>query len=276
MPANYADKFRTKSRMRRFRRKTLGRQMARKAMVSAATKAYVDRQIARTTEDKSLQYTSRFQFASVQQDPALYGFPIAPTNNAAVGLIVYQGVGQGNRIGNVIRPKKVTFRYVIHPMPQDAFNNVTPIPQDVRIWIGSLKGNSVTIPGAGAFGELFQDGDGSTGPVNNITDMIAVVNKDKFSIKKDILEKVGTSSAYGAGGVPTAQYYTNNDYSFNCMRTVDLTSIFPKSIKFDDNTQDPNWGLWCWLEAVPADGQTGTDLNVLQMYYQIDFNFEDA
>lgn len=259
-------------RKRLYKKRTAAKKPAARKTRMAPIKRMVNRMIHKNIENKIEQFSSQNNIiSSYAYNTSLFVLSCIPYNQ------ILQGLGQGDRIGNTIRPRSVYFNYVLHPIPYAAVGNPSPVPQDVMIFFGKVKNSRAQQPISTDFAKLWQAGDSSRGPFSTTLDMIQDVNKDWFTVYKIMRHKVGTANTQGTGGSATAQYYANNDYKFNVVRRLNITKYVPKVIKFNDTTaQNTNDGLWMWAMCVNADGTTNSTYTPLYMDVTLNFSYEDA
>lgn len=195
---------------------------------------------------------------------------------SAAYMPIVQGPSQDERIGNRIQTKRAILRYVIHPLPYNASTNTAPCPMDVIMWIGRLK-KAVSSPTATDFNNFLQFGSASTPPSGDLADINSVINRDYFTVDKKIIHKLGFAEYAGTGVNVGAQSYSNNDYKYNVVRSVDITRCFSKNYTFNDADNDPqNSRTYIWFEAVRADGIVGLGTNIPIMFRAtLDYTYTD-
>lgn len=248
---------------------------ASKALATAKShnfKVNVERVLARRVEVKLAFQTQSVNVSAYNQGVNLNVNSMIPYIN------IQQGTGQTNRIGNQIRTRKCTFTFTLNPYPYNAISNSTPIPQEVVFMFGVVKNSKAITPTNADFQKLFQEGNNAIAPTSNLQDLTRDVNNDWFTVRKQYRCKVGTASYTGTGAQVSQQYYANNDFKLNVVRKLDLTSICPKLVRFNDatNTQPTNDGLFMWVFAVPADGSLVNQIAPLFLNYTINYGFEDT
>jgi len=187
-------------------------------------------------------------------------------------LNIAQGLGEADRIGNQVRVKKVTLSYVLVSNSLDATYNVTPKPQDLRMFIAWNKQSKVLSPPAGNF---FDAGDSSTAPSSTLLDMVSFINKEYIGVSKDWRRKLGCQS------YPHPNVLDNNDYKLNVIETMDLTSSYPKTLTWNDtSTVIMEQSKWLCFLIAPADGSAvdtsgNSTFKPLLFYYSINLEFQD-
>lgn len=266
------------------RRRSARRPVARKPRakkVSPVIKKYIKRVIHSQIENKQANVIDDINIGSWFGDVNLNCKPLMPVAQGTPqgGIHIDQGVGQSDRVGNIVKTRKLLFRYIMTPLPQS--NAITPYnnPQEVRIFFGYLKNQRMTFPDVSTFNNLFQFGNNDTSPFNNLWDMTLPVNDDLFTIVKQVRHKVGNSgyADVQSSGIKQFNYYSNNDFKMNCMRTIDLTKFLNKTLKFNDTTGTCDSGLYVWFIAVNADGsQSIQNIATIRCQYSIEFQYEDA
>lgn len=244
--------------------------------VSVAVKKYVNRTIHSNIENKCVQINpGQFAFGNVLESPEFNAFPMCPLNTF---WTIAQGIGQGNRVGNIIKVRKCYLNYVLRPAPYDAITNVNPQPSMVRLMLGYVKNSPAFVPLSTDVAQLYNAGSSVQAPVGTLKDLISVYNTDYWSIKKSWTHKLGFANNQGTGGSPGVQYHANNDFKYNAMGRLDITKLLPKTCVFNDSFGTTNTkNLFFMMYAVGAGGGTygATTLPVFIDYW-VDFHYEDA
>lgn len=251
----------------------------KKSSVSSSVARYVKNQIHRNVENKCVQINGGNQFGNVLESPELNSYPMCPLSTFwSIG----QGVGQGQRIGNQIRVRKVYLNYIIRPMPYDSVYNTIPRPVDVQLMLGYVKNTPSFTPVPGDVNQLFQSGSSTAAPAGTIRDIISVINTDFWVIKKRWTHKIGYANYGGttssAPNQSQSQFYANNDYKYNAIKKLDITAHVPKLHVFNDGTLSTNSkNLFFMYYAVAADGSLYTPTQLpASIEFWIDFHYEDA
>jgi len=248
---------------------------ARRDSVSASVKKYVNRVIHTDQENKSVMFSNQLAFGNSVANSSLYSYPILPyTGFGTIG----QSITQGGRIGNEIKIRKVMLKYVLRPMAYNLSSNPFPAPVEVEMFLGRTRGVPGEIPVVVDFNNLFQSGSSVFSPIGNLTDLVADVNKDYWTIKKRWRHKIGYASTNGTGGIADTSYFSNNDFKLNVVKKLDITKLCPKTLKFNDSnntTQGP--GLFLFYQALNAGGGiNGSTILPCHISYAIEIQFEDA
>lgn len=242
--------------------------------VTAAVKSYVNKTIHKKLENKTISDASQVDFGSYTFQDDMSVRQISPSPSS---LVIAQGAGQGGRVGNTITTRKLLLKYILYPNKQDDAVNPQPIPQEVMIWIGFLKGARVISPSSPSYSLFYQSGSSSVSPYSNLWDCMLPVNQDLFTICKSFRHKLGNEVYTDYAGIKPNNYFSNNDFKLNCTNTVDLTKYLNKVIKFDDASTQSDTGLYMWMTAVNADGsQSNTASRPVGMKYVIRYDYEDA
>jgi len=247
----------------------------RSSAVSSSVKTYVKKAIAMNIENKCVQINAGNSFGNIRESPDFNAYPMCPLSGY---WTVGQGVGQGSRIGNIIKTKKVYLNYVLRPTPYDAVSNPSCRPMEVQMMLGYVKNTPCFAPIAGDLDVLFNAGSTTTAPSGTLRDIIAVVNTDYWTIKKRWTHKVGNSSAEGTGGNVANQFFANNDFKYNVVKRLDITKLCPVTHSFNDGSQTTNTrGLFLMYYAVAADNFNfaATQLPA-NIEFWVDFHYEDA
>jgi len=253
------------------------RRRRKPGMSRAYVKKIVNQTLSRQVEVKNSPYrsTRSVQDALATTWEANCIFPLSPV--ASGGVTIPQGVTQGSRIGNKIRTKSLIMKLIVYPAPYDSTNNPTPRPLIFKMWIIQRKQNSTTLPTLANLINFFQFG-ASTEPFDGqLVDLTKPINKDAYILKKVITFKLGTAS-YTGGGVQTDwQSFANNDFKFSQIRTINLTKLMHKVIKFDDSTADATTPLLIAVcEVVSANNLNFSAGSIpATMVYQLDYRYTD-
>lgn len=232
----------------------------------------------------------------LQGSQGLYTFPGSvfgtPPNNwtnnnildvSSVYTGIAQGTGEGNRIGNVIKARKLKFSFVLTPN----LNAITS-PLNVRMWILTFKfdpNNSLAVDVWGsmqnwnATGGLnrsfFDDGNTTSGMSGDLSDLLKPVNTDAWIVHKCKTFKLGHSGSPMTG---TPAISGNNDYKLNIRKTIDLLPYIPKRITYNDaNTNSLNKKVFIVFQCIQADGSTNNiTTQAAAIWYNYHFKYEST
>lgn len=242
--------------------------------VSNAVAAYVKKVVHKNIENKTVSDKNYLAFDNYIAQPGMNCSPLMPGTTT---LVIPQGTGQSERVGNTITTRKLLLKYCLYPVKQDTGLNPQPLPKEVVVWIGYLKNNRMLQPGVTEFQRLFQDGNTASSPVGNLWDTMLPINSDLFHICRTFRHKMGNAVYTDYSGIKPSNYYINNDFKLNCNNVVDLTKYLNKTLKFDDATVICDSGLYMWTTAVNADGTTETNaIYSVGMNWTLRFDYEDA
>lgn len=251
--------------------------------VTVAVKNYVKRAIGRDAETKMVTAQFVRPVAPFFSTTDLSVQPLGPLANGVVpgGLHIYNGTGFTERIGNTVRVKQLLVKYTMYPLPQNGTTNVTPTPQDVKVWIGFLRGNRTEIPTVAHFNDFFYVNNQIQSPQSSVLDMTNPVNAQLFTIRRTFRHKIGCAIQIenpNDPNIPIAHsLYSNNDYKYNVSRTVDCTKYINKVIKWSESQGPCDTGLYMWFEAVPPDGTQGVvNAYPIEVSGTITLMYEDA
>lgn len=243
--------------------------------VSLAVKKYVKQAIHTNIENKTQTINYAGAFGNAVANPSMYSYPMTPyTGYMTIG----QSLAQNGRTGNEVKVRSVYLRYVLRPIGYNVDSNPFPVPIHVDMFLGRTRICPGDQPIAGDFVNLFQNGSSSIAPAGNLNDLISNPNKDYFTIKKRWSHKIGYAENAGTGGISASQYFANNDFKMNVVKKLNITKYYPKSLKFNDNTnqlQGP--GLFLWYQAVSANGNVnGSTTLPAHITFWVDIQYEDA
>jgi len=245
------------------------------ASVPQNVKQYVDKKLDADIEDKCVQINAGGSFGNVLESPDFNAYPMAPLSSF---WTISQGVGQGGRIGNRCRTKKVMLSYVLRPNSYDATFNVVPVPCVVQLLLGYVRNTPNTLPTSTDINNLFQNGGSVAAPIGQLRDVISIINKDYWVIKKRWAHKLGFGDYGGTGFQIAWQGYNNNDYQLNVLKMIDITRHLPATLAFNDNTfQNLTKNLFLMYYAVSANGAVLASTQLpIHIDFWIDYHYEDA
>lgn len=265
--------FRKRGMRKLKRRPTFARKRTR--TVSQAVKKYVKSTIHKQIENKCVQINGGTGFGNVLQSPVMNAYPMQPLSGY---WNITQGTGAGARIGNQIRVRKLELSYVLRPMPYEATNNPAPMPCEIQLMLGYVKSTPSYAPVALDISQLFQSGNSVSAPVGSLRDIIAVINKDYWEIKKRWTHKVGYSTSNGTGSQSANQFFANNDFKLNVVKKINITKFVPTTCLFNDAGITPTTrNLFFMYQAVAASGEILPATRIpMTIDFWLDFRYEDA
>lgn len=275
--------YRKKTSRRSYKKKAYKRKSyARKAPArKSSLKRMVKREISRNIEDKTFQV---FNDAHDIVPSNSAGFdsqiiPVSPFSSAF--LTITQGTGQGQRIGNRIKIKKLKFSAIVYPLQYNATTNPTPAPCQIKFWFFYDKEEPQTVPTPTASGDFLQYGNTSIGFGNRLFDHLAPVNEDRYRVLCTRTVKVGYAEYGGTGAtgsLPLQGNLTNNDFKLNAKVVVDLTPYCVKNVVFRDTSATPTTrGIFMMAEPVYANGAAISATTIpCRMNWLQEVNYEDA
>jgi len=243
--------------------------------IKKAITAIVKKEQARNTENKTFQYydIAKQIYPSVN---ALFSTSIDPMTPYPAFLQITQGVGEGSRVGNEIKIKRLTVKGNIYQKPYNATTNPTPFPCHVKIWFYYDKQNPCDISYTAS--DFLQLGSSSRPLFNDLLDLWYPVNEDRYRVLATKSFKLGYASNTGTGSVVAQAYASNNDYKFNHQFSFDLTKHCIKNVKFNDNSSIASTrGIFMMATVVQANGAPYNNAVVpAEMQYVLDVEYEDA
>lgn len=239
----------------------------------------VRKQIRRSAETKSIQ---RFNLGQSLLPSNAAGFV---SNIIELGpgasMVISQGVGQGQRVGNRIETVRHVFKGTICPYPHDSSTNPNPQPIVVKMWIFYDKTDPTAVPNPVA-NPFFQDGSGVAGFSNDLVDTWRPVNSDRYRVLCARTFKLGFSEYAGTASTVANQTgyqaYANNDFKMNCAFRINLTKYQIKKIRFNDANNEPmTRRMFCMWQCVAASGiQLASTFVPCGVQYMEDFKYKDV
>lgn len=203
---------------------------------------------------------------------------VCPSNTACD---IQQGTGEGQRIGNQVRTRKLVFSGVFTPLPYSATTNPDPQPMEVKMFFYRERADPAVLPSAPAT-DFFQFNNTTNAIPDSLMSQIQVVNTDKYQLLTTRSFKLGYSfssvAAAASGSVSIGQILPNNDFNLNYKFEVDLTKYLPRIVRYNDNNAEPtSAGVYCLIVPAYADGTAiGTSALPLQLAAVLNYEYEDA
>lgn len=270
-----------RSNRRRSGGRRRGARFARTRRVSrASVKRVVKRVLARETETKTAE-------TGVQTRQLYYPDNLAnfTANNVirlspGVNFTIAQGVGNGQRIGNRLKLRRLQFNWTLRQRVYDAATNPTPRPLNCRMVLFYNREDPTDVDPTGPYpvADFFQLNNTTNAIVGQEVDMLQPFNTDKYRILAARTFKLGHAAYNGSGAVPDRQQYANNDYKMCISGKWDVTRHVPRIVRYNDTALQPmSRALFCVVFFCPADGSTGIAATVpMQMSYWLQAKYEDA
>lgn len=248
------------------------------------TKAFtklVQAVISRNLENKSRQ-AFRTSMGCIYPQPGgsyiEYGLvPVSPVDSTGLvvdsAIVIKQGTGQGQRVGNTIRTKYASIKGILRPNLSTAD---VPVPLEVVMYIFKMKdqssGNTLFYANDLVANEFYQRNNSYGGVTGELIDIVSAINQDMVHLYHKRVFKLGTSEGSTTGGKP------NNDFAFNRKFSINITSYLPKVIKYNDDTGTPSINpLYMLILPYRADGSVRAE-NSSGCFcdYEINYVYEDA
>lgn len=239
-------------------------------------KKMVKTMIQRSAEKKTLNY--------VNLNTSITGCTHASAASLVIPVSPYpayldsdQGSSSDERIGNRIRLTSLKIKGSITPLRYDATTNIIPKPVVVQMFVFYDKQYPNVVPDPYGAGDFFQVGSGQSGFRDDLVDLWAPINEDRYKVVLRKQFKVGYASYEGTGIQVADQAFGNNDFKFNQEFNIDLLPYVVKNVVFNDNTSQPTTrGLFCFWCAVSATGGTLTATQIpAHVQYSLDGKFTD-
>jgi len=247
-----------------------------KKRVPSSVKTYVKKQIHSQIENKSIQLQYTTSLYGVNGSASLNAIPLSPYSGF---LAVTQGSGPNYRNGNTITTRRLMFRYVMRPLSYDAVINTVPQPYEIQMIFCRVKNDPASIPVSAEVNQLFQLNNSALGPQGTLEDLCMPFNSDYWQILKVVRHKLGYADNVGTGQQATAQYFANNDFKMNVVRSINLTKYMPKVVKYNDTGATPtSKGVFLLINVIPAgqSGAIGANQQPVRIHSYIDYTYEDA
>lgn len=229
-------------RRKTYRKKSTRRVAKRKSYSKKRTspmKRMVKREIARTVETKHRNTYVQDRLLYPTNSAANFDtYNVIPMGFTAGGLDVVQGTGQGSRVGNRIKVKRIVWKGTMVAQPYDVTTNPVPFPMQVRIvFLTDRDINGYPTPATGA--NIFDLNNGVYPFQNDLVDQWAPFNNDRYQIWGQKRFKLGyQSSLLNGSGTSGTLNYANNDFKLNTNFSIDITKWTVKNQIFQDNSSE--------------------------------------
>lgn len=210
--------------------------------------------VTRMEETKEANYQARQPFGS-SSNAFFLSANVIPLTPSATFMTIAPGTGQGDRIGNKVKVKSLIFKGVMWPTNYDSGTNPNPKPLEIRMWFFS---NRASLAAPSSYSNFFQNGDSTQGFSGNITDLQKYINNDSYIYRGHRSFKLGAARYDGTGTSAPNQYFSNNDFKYNCKFSINCTKMVGKDYIWSDNVTAnlSNKSVFVVWEAVNADGST--------------------
>lgn len=269
------------------RRRNKGRRGARRGQsmpfVSQAVKAYVKRAVKIQSELKHAQPISENN-RPIEPFGQLSNGPHQATTFPLNGIFanVFQGVDDGQRIGDKIRVKSLNIKgYVNLDSTKANVEAYKKNPMYVKMFIGRRIDSTSNPNNAGTTGlsDLFQYGSTTSPPLNLPSDMYRYVNKEVYKIYTTRTFKIGSSAP---SNVPNDSAQWNNDFSWSKYFSISLNKHVDvvKYITTPGVGNTPsNVSFYMWFVLCFANGSAVNsvdNLPPLECHYDVQMTYYDS
>lgn len=251
------------------------------AKLSKPMKMAIRKEIKREVEVKSRQTyygtVGLYGPASAAFD-SVCNFVVCPSSTACD---IQQGTGEGQRIGNQVRTRKLVFSGVLTPKPHSSTSNPDPHPMEIKMFFYRQRNDPAVLPPAPST-DFFQFNNTSNAIPDSLMNQLEVVNTDKYQLFTTRSYKVGyavnSATNQTPGTIMPGQVAASNDFQLNCKFRVDLTKYLPKVVRYNDNNAEPTTpGIYCLFVLARADGTAiGTSAIPAQVAAVLNYEYEDA
>jgi len=205
-------------------------------------------------------------------------FVVCPSSTACD---IQQGTGEGQRIGNQVRTRKLVFSGVFTPKAYSSTTNPDPHPMEIKMFFYRQRNDPAVLP-ASPSADFFQFNNTTNGIPDSLMNQIEVVNTDKYQLFTTRTFKVGyainSATNQTPGTIMPGPVAASNDFQLNWKFKVDLTKYLPKVVRYNDNNAEPTTpGIYCLFVLARADGGAiGTSAIPAQVAAVLNYEYEDA
>lgn len=253
---------------------------AAKAKVPEKIKQYVKYEIERTSEDKEATPLTADDVAILP-----YGLQTTHTFTTLNLNQIFQGITQGSlngqRLGDEIRVKKLTFKGFIN-WDSSRINNSSylHIPLYVKMFVFRRRDtldNPAQYAGLTGTGEntILMNGPTATNPFNKLSDFNKPFNTNVYKIYATRTFKLGPAAV---GDTPQSSGQYNNDFSFSERFSINLSKHVGKIKYSDGQVYQQNAAFYvgflvAFANNHPIDVQ---DQPPVEIHYTTNMTYEDA
>lgn len=193
------------------------------------TSTAIKRMIKRTVDD-CVEHKISAPLNQYGQRIQGYGFATATTFSmfdlTTIFDSITQGVGQGNRVGNRIKPTKYTVKGIVYVgNVATPYNDTTPTYLKMVLF---RQKSTDAVPTD--LSDFMQNGNTVTSPSNTPPDIWRDMNEDKYKIYTSRVYKLADAQAASA---------PNNDFALSRFFSIDLKKYIKKCVRWDDVTAHP-------------------------------------
>lgn len=261
---------------RSFKKKV--RRTFKKRVRKVPLKKLVKKIMRQQVETKSLQMFNENQSVYSVANPTQYagGLAIIPLGLQPGSLSLFQGLGDGQRVGNKMNLVSARVKGCIVPNPYNATTNPTPKPLQVKLFFFYNKLDSSSTPNPPL--DFYQNGTGVAGFTNSLIDLWRPINTNKYRVLTTRSFKLGYAKYDGTGFSSDNQAYSNNSFKLNCNFSVNLGKLIQKSYNYNDNSADPaGRHLWMMFVTAWADDSAMADTYIPAQYTMMqELKYKDA
>ena len=262
----YRGKRSNRPAMRRTRK---NRKISKPLKVAPSVKTYVNRVIARNTENKvHIIYGSNVSITTAA------GGTVPTSVNCLP--VLGTGVGSFQRIGDEIKIKKAAIKGYINLLPYAAITNPLSTPIYVKMWLCSSKiVNTSSLSSTDIGTQFFDTGSIAAGFQGNMLDMTLSNNLNNWKIHAQRTVQLGATSVSSTGQVGSGGYFDNSKMSVPFY--FNWAKYMKSKLKYNDSATNviTNKNLFLAFQAVNADGSSSA-INVAEFHYSQRIEYEDA
>lgn len=194
---------------------------------------------------------------------------------------ITQGTMNGQRIGDELKVKKLTFKGFINWDSSKLQNtSYSHLPLYVKMFVFKRKDNNdnpATYNGVMGIGEnsILMNGPTATAPTNDLSDFNKPFNTDTYKIFKTKTFKLGPAAV---GDTPNTSGQWNNDFKFSQRWSIDL-SKHVNIVKYSEGQAfQTNCAFYVGFLIAFANnsGINATHLPPVEAHYVVNMTYEDA
>lgn len=253
---------------------------SKRPVKKVAVKKIVRREIARNIETKNRStYVSDRKLYFPAAAANFDSYNVIPLNFGVGGLDIVQGSGNGARIGNRIKVKKMLFRGTLVPEPYDATTNPIPFPTQWRVLFMYKKGDQTAYPTPATTGNIWDLNNGVYPFQNKLIDQWATINKDSYTVLGTRRFKLGYADSHRqVDGTLGSQNYANNDFKYNINFSYDVTKMIVKNQIFQDNSSESRSRqlFAVFIPSASTGGNPAQTVIPAELEYCLEGHYQDA
>lgn len=241
-------------------RRVRKRRVSRKAPARRATIKKVVKQVLARQVEKKTFVASWTDVPGVLQSTSstiVGNYRVLSPSQSSYGWTLLKGTDDNNRVGNNVMIKRLCHKFVIDVRPYNASTNTQVQPLYVRLYYFRSKWNPVADVAlgnlCGANANFFDNGNGDTGFGGTMMDMNRRIQSENYTYLCHRTYKLAPSLPATGSTTGTAHFYSNNDFKFCAVGSVELGRHCKSKVLYNDANQVQTPWIFFIAQVVAAD-----------------------